>query len=71
MVSGDCPFIVNVVIGEQLGEITDPKVFAALAAKHLKEENGGVLAISHAEKPESIYNNPQLYPMIFPCLFPY
>jgi len=32
---------------------------------------GGVLAIGHAEKPESIYDNPQLYPMMFPWLFPY
>ena len=39
--------------------------------KHLKDDNGKVLAISHAEKPESIYDNPQLYPMMFPWLFPY
>jgi hypothetical protein len=39
--------------------------------KQLKEDNGKVLAISPTEKPESIYDNPQLYPMMFPWLFPY
>ena len=48
-----------------------PKAIVAKAVKHLKEEGGKVLAISHAENPESIYDNPQLYPMMFPWLFPY
>jgi len=30
-----------------------------------------MLAISCAENPESIYNNPQLYCQMFPWLFPY
>ncbi|TFK53318.1 hypothetical protein OE88DRAFT_1711380 [Heliocybe sulcata] len=32
---------------------------------------GKVMAIGHAEHPESIYNNPRLYPQMFPWLFPY
>jgi len=67
---GPCPFVVNGVTGEEL-EINSPKALVARAARHLKEENGKVLAIGHAEKPQSTYHNPQLYPMMFPCLFPY
>jgi hypothetical protein len=34
--------------------------------------NGGsVLAVGHSDKPESIFNNPSLYPDMFPWLFPY
>jgi hypothetical protein len=68
--NGICPFIVNGIMGQKL-ETMGPKVLIARAVKHLIEDNGGVLAIRHAEKPESIYHNPQLYPMMFPCLFPY
>src|SRR5580700_4950804 len=39
--------------------------------KHLTEDKGGVLAISHDKKMQSIFDNPQLYPMMFPHLFPY
>jgi hypothetical protein len=68
--NGPCPFVVNGITGERLSTM-GPKALAAKAAKHLKEDNGKVLAIGHAEKPESIYDNPQLYPMMFPWLFPY
>ena len=37
---------------------------------HLQSE-GCVLAIGYAENPESLYDNPQLYPLMFPWLFPY
>ena len=32
---------------------------------------GKILAIGHAEIPESIYGNPQLFPSMLPWLFPY
>jgi hypothetical protein len=67
---GPCPFVVNGITGEKLSTM-GPKALAAKAAKHLKEDDGKVLAIGHAEKPESMYDNPQLYPMMFPWLFPY
>jgi hypothetical protein len=67
---GPCPFVVNGITGEQL-EINNPKALIARATKHLMECNGGVLAISHDKTPQSIYHNPQLYPMMFPHLFPY
>ena len=68
--SGSCPFVVNGLIGEKLTDM-GPTALAARAARHLKQDGGKVLAISHAEKPESMYDNPQLYPMMFPWLFPY
>jgi hypothetical protein len=67
---GPCPFVVNGITGEQL-EIHSPKTLIARAMKHLTEDKGGVLAISHDKKMQSIFNNPQLYPMMFPHLFPY
>jgi len=68
--SGPCPFVVNGITGEQLNKL-GTKALVAKAVKHLKEDNGHILAIGHAEKPESMYDNPQLYPMMFPWLFPY
>jgi len=41
-----------------------------MALKHMLE-GGNALGIGYNEKPESIYNNPQLHPQIFPWLFPY
>jgi len=42
--------------GEKLNTI-GPEALTILAAKHLKEDNGGILAISHAEQPQSMYDN--------------
>ena len=67
---GPCPFVVNGVTGEKLNTM-GPKALAAKAMKHLKDDDSKILAIGHAEQPESMYDNPQLYPMMFPWLFPY
>jgi hypothetical protein len=66
---GPCPFVVHGITGTEL-ETASPKTLIAKAIAHLKG-NGKVLAIGHDEKPQSLYNNPQLYPMMFPHLFPY
>ncbi|KAI0055029.1 hypothetical protein BV25DRAFT_1784390, partial [Artomyces pyxidatus] len=42
----------------------------AVAMRHLLDD-GKVLGLGHAEEPQSLYNNPQLYPQAFPWLFPY
>ena len=68
--SGLCPFTVNGITGKNLSAM-GLKVLVARVAKHLKEENEKVLTIGHAEKSESIYDNPQLYPMMFSWLFLY
>ena len=66
---GDCPFVVHGLMGDQL----DTKSVTALKGIALRHWNnhGGALAISHDASPQSIYNNPNLYPQIFPWLFPY
>ncbi|KAK0215691.1 hypothetical protein IW262DRAFT_1277336 [Armillaria fumosa] len=66
---GQCPMVVHGLIGEELPTF-DIKTQKSMAAKHFKGNNG-VLAIGHAEQPESIYNNPSLYSSMFPWLFPY
>jgi hypothetical protein len=67
--AGDCPFVVHGLMGEQL----DTKSVNALKGIALKHWNnrGGALAISHDASSQSIYNNPGLYPQIFPWLFPF
>ena len=67
--NGPCPFVVHGVTGTQLAT----KTVAALKGIALKHWNnkGAALSMSHAAEPQSIYNNPNLYPQIFPWLFPY
>jgi len=67
---GPCPFVINGIIGEHL-DFTDQKALISIATKHLISDHGGVLAISHDKKPQSLFHNSQLYPMMFPHLFPY
>ncbi|SJL13073.1 uncharacterized protein ARMOST_16510 [Armillaria ostoyae] len=66
---GPCLVVVHGLVGERLDTLTI-KVQKTMAAHHFKA-NRGVLAVGHAEVPESIYNNPTLYPSMFPWLFPY
>jgi hypothetical protein len=42
----------------------------ARALQHLSE-NRSTLSISHDSKPQSMYDNPQAYPQMFPWLFSY
>ena len=67
--SGDCPFVVHGLTGEHL----DTQSINSLKAIALQYMNRGgkMLAVGHSAQPESIYNNPELYPQIFPWLFPY
>lgn len=66
---GAYPVVVHGIVGKQL-PMTDIKTQKSLATRHFKGDNG-VLAIGHAEHPQSIYNNTSLYPSMFPWLFPY
>ena len=66
---GPCPFIVHGITGEELSTKT-MKTIKAIALRHLTSEEK-ILAIGHAETPESIYGNPQLFPSMLPWLFPY
>ncbi|KAJ3558572.1 hypothetical protein NM688_g846 [Phlebia brevispora] len=66
---GPCPFAVHGVCVEQITEM-GAKARKLLAAQHLLDK-GRLLAYGHASHPESIYHNPELYPGMFPWLYPY
>ena len=66
---GPCPFTVHGLTGEEYSALS----IAGLklrALEHL-DKNGISVGFRHEEKPESMYNNPQVYPQMFPWLFPY
>ena len=67
--SADCPFTVHGLTGDTYTSMS-LKALTAAALLHLRN-HGQVLAVRHAANPESIYNNPHLYPKMFPWLFPY
>jgi len=69
VVEGKCPFIVHGLTSDRLfGKTTEQ--LKSLVLNHM-ENNGFALGIGHAAEPESIFNNPDLYPLAFPWLFPY
>ena len=66
---GGCAFAVHGLTGETLN-LMSPNAVKVLALRHLNN-NGRMLAVGHSEKLESMWNNLQLYPQMFPWLFPY
>ena len=66
---GPCPFMVHGLTGEQFSNMNKTQVKAA-ALKHLKS-NGKILYIGHNEKPQDTFYNPELFPSMFPHLFPF
>lgn len=66
---GECPFIVHGLTGDAVQNKTTEGLKAE-ALRYLNSQ-GKFLVIQHATSPESIYNNPILYPSMFPWLFPY
>ncbi|PBK62526.1 hypothetical protein ARMSODRAFT_943118, partial [Armillaria solidipes] len=66
---GPCPVVVHGLVGEHLDTLPI-KTQKTMAARHFKA-NHGILAVGHAKHPESIYDNPRLYPSMFLWLFPY
>ncbi|KAF5317457.1 hypothetical protein D9758_018661 [Tetrapyrgos nigripes] len=66
---GDCAFTVHGLTGERLQKMTTNQLRAE-AWKHF-DAGGGALSIGHSDNSESIWNNHQLYPKMFPWLFPY
>jgi hypothetical protein len=66
---GPCPFTVHGLTGEEYSALS----IAGLKIKALEhlDKNGITVGFRHEEKPESMYNNPQVYPQMFPWLFPY
>ncbi|KAF7426379.1 hypothetical protein PC9H_008747 [Pleurotus ostreatus] len=66
---GECPFIMHGLTGTQMEEMSN-SALKTLALQYFNQ-SGKVLGIGQASKFESIWNNPQLYPSMFPWLFPY
>lgn len=66
---GECPFLVHGLTGDQV-KTSSVETLKGIALRHWNNK-GGALLISHSENPLSIYNNPNLYPQMFPWLFPY
>lgn len=67
--SGECSLTVHGLTGEQYADAS-PQALKAIALDHL-DNMGKIVAVGRAEKPESIWHNPALYPQMFPWLFPY
>jgi hypothetical protein len=66
---GDCAYTVHGLTSQKLDTITTNKI-KAIALKHLNSQ-GKFLVVGHSDKSESAWDNPQLYPKMFPWLFPY
>ncbi|KAF9455305.1 hypothetical protein BDZ94DRAFT_1231032, partial [Collybia nuda] len=66
---GPCTFRVHGLTGEQYSNMS----ISALKARALKHiaTDGVTLGVGHDINPQSIYDNPQAYPGMFPWLFPY
>lgn len=60
----------NVVITDVDGNAPANELRAA-AVRHIKKKGGGYIEISHDPEPVNEFCNPSLFPMIYPCLFPY
>ena len=66
---GVCPFTVHGITGDEYTKLS-MTALKARALKHLHDQ-GKVLGIGQDDKPQSMYDNPQAYPQMFPWLFPY
>ncbi|KAF9458818.1 hypothetical protein BDZ94DRAFT_1172861, partial [Collybia nuda] len=69
IIEGDCPFVVHGLTG---GEMSAKSIEAlkGIALKHWRSGKK-VLRVGHSANPCKSYNNPSLYPQMFPWLFPY
>ncbi|KZV97591.1 hypothetical protein EXIGLDRAFT_607874, partial [Exidia glandulosa HHB12029] len=65
----DCIAFQNVVIADVEGRASSNDLRAA-ALRHLKS-GGGAVHIYHDARPADAFKNPNLFPMIYPTLFPY
>ena len=67
--SPDIPFQ-NVVITDVDGHAPSNELRAA-AIRHVKKKGGAYVQIPHDPSPVNEFNNPALFPSIYPTLFPY
>ncbi|KAF9069952.1 hypothetical protein BDP27DRAFT_1221489 [Rhodocollybia butyracea] len=67
--SGPCPFRVHGLTEKQVTHMGLDEM--KIHALQFINTGGNALQIEHGSQMESIYNNVQLYPKMFPWLFPY
>ncbi|KAF7977176.1 hypothetical protein HWV62_4617 [Athelia sp. TMB] len=69
---GECSFVVHGLMESDLMPDSGKtwKELKAVAVQHLAD-GGHVLAVGHSNEPVRTFDNPSLYPRMFPCLFPY
>ena len=60
----------NVVITDIDGTAQNNELRAA-AVRHVKKKGGGYIEINHDPTPVNEFFNPEMFPMIYPTLFPY
>jgi len=68
--SNDAMAFQSVVITDVDGHASSNALRAA-AVHHIKQKGGGYLQIPHDPDPVNEFFNPDLFPMIYPTLFPY
>ena len=68
-INGICPLTVHGITGQNYTELP-MHALKALAIQHL-QQGGKIMAVDRDANPETLWSNVQLYPMIFPWLFPY
>jgi len=66
---GKCSFVVHGITDENYSTLGRDAA-RALALQHLISDQK-ILFVGHDSKPESMFKNPQLFPMMMPWLFPY
>ncbi|KAJ7248014.1 hypothetical protein C8J57DRAFT_1438014 [Mycena rebaudengoi] len=67
--SGKCTFAVHGLSGDEYGSASI-RTLKLKTLDHLAN-NGQTLGFGHSTTPQSMFNNIQLYPQMFPWLFPY
>ncbi|KAJ7267070.1 hypothetical protein C8J57DRAFT_1068144 [Mycena rebaudengoi] len=67
--SGKCTFAVHGLTGDEYGSASI-RTLKAKTLDHLAN-NGQTLGFGHSAEPQSMFKNVQLYPQMFPWLFPY
>ncbi|KAJ7254481.1 hypothetical protein C8J57DRAFT_1236723 [Mycena rebaudengoi] len=67
--SGKCTFAVHGLTGDGYGSASI-RTLKAKTLDHLAN-NGQTLGFGHSAEPQSMFKNVQLYPQMFPWLFPY
>jgi hypothetical protein len=65
----DIPFQ-NIVITDVDGHAPSHELRAA-AVRHVKRKGGGYIQVPHDPEPVNEFFNPELFPRIYPTLFPY